>query len=114
MKFLSWNCQGFGNPWTVRSLRKLVDQDPKVCFLMETRLDKEGYDKHCRELPFQNKLIVKRSNLSGGLALVWKRDVNLDVINFTENHILAKTKIMGALESSLFSRSRNLAVYRGF
>ena len=114
MKFLSWNCQGLGNPWTVRSLRKLVDQDPKVCFLMETRLDKEGYDKHCRELPFQNKLIVKRSNLSGGLALVWKRDVNLDVINFTENHILAKTKIMGALESSFFFCSRTLVVHRGF
>ena len=68
--------------WIVCSLSKLVDQDPKVCFLMETRLDKEGYDKHCRELPFQNKLIMKRPNSSGGLALVWKRDVNLDVINF--------------------------------
>ena len=68
--------------WIVCSLSKLVDQDPKVCFLMETRLDKEGYDKHCRELPFQNKLIVKRPNSSGGLVLVWKRDVNLDVINF--------------------------------
>ena len=33
---------------------------------------------------------MKRPNSSGGLALVWKRDVNLDVINFTENHILAK------------------------
>ena len=53
MKLLSWNYQGLGNPWTVRNLRKLVkDQDPKVCFLMGTRLDKEGYDKHCREVPF--------------------------------------------------------------
>ena len=68
----------------------MKDQDPKVCFLMETRLDKEGYDKHCREVPFQNKLIVKRPNSGGGLALFWKRDVKLDVINFIKNHILAK------------------------
>ena len=91
MKLLSWNCQGLVNPWIVRSLRKLVkDQDPKVCFLMETCLDKEGYDKHCKEMPFQDKLIVKRLNSGGGLALIWRREVNLDVINYTDNHISAK------------------------
>ena len=91
MKLLSWNCQGLVNPWIVHSLRKLVkDQDPKVCFLMETCLDKEGYDKHCKEMPFQDKLIVKRLNSGGGLALIWRREVNLDVINYTDNHISAK------------------------
>ena len=66
------------------------DQAPKVCFLMETRLDKEGFDKHCRELPFQNKLIVKKPNTGGGLVLIWKLEVQLDVVSYTENHILAK------------------------
>ncbi|XP_075650059.1 uncharacterized protein LOC142620589 [Castanea sativa] len=91
MRLLSWNCQGLGNPWTIRSLHKLVkDQAPIVCFLMETRLDKEGFDKHGRELPFKNKLIVKKPNSGGGLALLWKPEVQLDVINYTDNHTLAK------------------------
>ena len=57
---------------------------------METRLDKEGFDKHCKELPFRNKLIVKKPNSRGGLALLWKQEVQIDVINYIENHILAK------------------------
>ena len=90
MRMLSWNCQGLGNPWTVRSLRKIVrDQAPMVCFLMETRLDKEGFEIHCKDIPFKNKLIVKKSNTGGGLALLWKAEVQLDVINYTEHHILA-------------------------
>ena len=91
MRLLCWNCQGLGNPWTVRSLQKLLkDQAPTVCFLMETRLNRKGFDKHCREIKFPNKLIVKKHDSRGGLALLWKRDVSLDVINFIENHILAK------------------------
>ena len=76
MRLLAWNCQGLGNHWTVRSLHKLVkDQAPTVCFLMETRLDKDGFDIPCKDLPFQNKLMVKKPNLGGGLALLWKLGV---------------------------------------
>ena len=57
---------------------------------METRLDREGFDWYCRELPYTNKLIIKKPNSGGGLALLWKPEVKLDVINFTDNHVLAK------------------------
>ena len=57
---------------------------------METRLDRSGFEKHCGDVPFKNKLIVKKPNSGGGLALLWKEEVTLDVINFTNNHILAK------------------------
>nr|XP_023880677.1 uncharacterized protein LOC111993057 [Quercus suber] len=91
MRLLSWNCQGLGNLWTVQNLHKLVkEQALEVCFLMETRLDKDGFEKHGGDLPFKNKLIVKKPKAGGGLALLWRNDVNLDVINFTDNHILAK------------------------
>ena len=91
MRLLSWNCQGLGNPWTVRNLYDIVrDEAPTVCFLMETRLDKEGFKHHCRELAFPNKFIVKKPHSGGGLALVWKEDVKLEVFNYTDNHILAK------------------------
>ena len=33
---------------------------------------------------------MKRPNSGEGLALLWRREVNLDVINYTDNHILAK------------------------
>ena len=91
MRLLCWNCQGLRNPWIVRGLQKILkDQVPTVCFLMETRLDKTGFEKHCREVKFANKLIVKKHDSGGGLALLWQKDVALDVINFNENHILVK------------------------
>ena len=61
-----------------------------VSFLMETRLDKEGVENLYSNLPFPNRVIVKHPNSVGGLALLWKNDVNLEVINFTANHVLAK------------------------
>ena len=67
MKLLSWNYQGLGNPWTVRNLCKMVkDQAPLICFLMETRLDIKGFKKHCKELPFPNRFIVKEPDSRGG------------------------------------------------
>ena len=91
MRLLCWNCQGLGIHWTVQSLQKLLkDQAPTICFLLETRLNKKGFDKHCREIKFSNKLIVKKHDSRGRLALLWKMDVLMDVINFNENRILAK------------------------
>ncbi|PNY06212.1 hypothetical protein L195_g002675 [Trifolium pratense] len=39
MKVLSWNCQGLGNPKTVRALKKLIAYNqPDILFLMETKM----------------------------------------------------------------------------
>ena len=61
-----------------------------MCFLMETRLDKEGFDKLYSNLQYQNKVIVKHPDLNGGLALLWKNDIKMEVVNYTANHVLAK------------------------
>ena len=51
------------------------EQAPNVCFLMKTWLGKEGFDKLYGKLPFLNRIIVKKPNSSGGLALIWKNEV---------------------------------------
>ena len=66
------------------------EQAPNVCFLMETRLDREGFDRLYGELPYPHKIIVKKPDMGGGLALIWKEGVVLDLINYTDNHILVK------------------------
>ena len=74
MRLLSWNFQGLWSSWTVRSLQDLVRaQALNVCFLMETRLDRDRFVKHCRDLAYPNKLIVKKLDLGRGLALIGKR-----------------------------------------
>ena len=54
------------------------EQAPTVCFLMETRLDKDGFEDLYSNLPLPNKFIVKHPNAGGGLAfcgrtlLIWR------------------------------------------
>ena len=58
------------------------EEAPNVCFLIEAWLDMEGFDKLYSELPFSNKIIVKKPYLRGGLlALIWKNEVQLELIN---------------------------------
>ena len=79
MKLLSWNCQGLGNPWTSRNLHKIVrGQAPNVCFLMGTRLDKEGFNRLYGELPYPHKIFVKNPDIDGELAFIWKDGIDLD------------------------------------
>ena len=59
---------------------------------MKTWLGKEGFDKIYGELPFLNRIIVKKPNSSGGLALIWKNEVKPELINYTANHILVKVR----------------------
>ena len=56
---------------------------------METRLDREGITQWCKELPYKNWFVVKKLGLGGGLALLWKEDIGLDVFKFSNNQILA-------------------------
>ena len=93
MSLLCWNYQGLGNPWTSLNLCKVVsEQAPNVCFLIETQLDKEGFDRLNGKLPYSNRIIIKKPDLGGGMALIWKNEVIIDLINFTANHILVKVK----------------------
>jgi len=46
------------------------EQAPNVCFLMETRLDKEGFNRLYGELSYLNRIIVKNPDMGGGLALL--------------------------------------------
>ncbi|KAK9991581.1 hypothetical protein SO802_026566 [Lithocarpus litseifolius] len=56
---------------------------------METRLDKDGFESLYGNLSYQNKVIVKHLDSIGGLALLWKNSITLEVINYTVNHVLA-------------------------
>ena len=64
------------------------EQAPTVYFLMETRLDKDGFESLYGNLPYQKKIIVKHPNSGVGLAFLWKNSITLEVINYIINHVL--------------------------
>ena len=88
MRLLSWNCRGLGNPFTVRALHHLVkSQGPGILFLMETKLDVTGMERVRVVLGYSCVFTVPSIGRSGGLALLWKEGIGLEIQNFSSHHI---------------------------
>lgn len=85
---LVWNCQGLGNPMTVKALRKLVRaEDPSLVFLMETKLMTKQMERVKIKLGFDCGIFVDRVGRSGGLAFLWRKSVDVTLRSFSFNHI---------------------------
>ena len=88
MNILSWNCQGLGNPRAVTVLSHLVGvKAPKIVFLMETKQSVEEMRSIKEDLQYHAIFTVPSLGRSGGLAMIWKEDVDLHVQTSSQNHI---------------------------
>ncbi|XP_075654929.1 uncharacterized protein LOC142625112 [Castanea sativa] len=88
MSVVCWNCQGLGNPCTVKALQKVVlEEDPILVFLIETKLIVSEMDGIKSKLDWQQGLVVPSVRRGGGLALLWRRSTKVDVQNFSPHHI---------------------------
>ena len=66
MKILSLNCHGLGIPEVVQELRCLIrEEDPKLLFLSETKLDQDDFRRLKRKLDFQLGFEVPIVGLGG-------------------------------------------------
>lgn len=80
MSCLSWNYRGLRNPYIEDELVALVtNKDPKMVFLMETKVEKCVLEWIGRKIQCPNLFVVPRVNTGGGLVLYWKRDFDVDV-----------------------------------
>ena len=88
MSLLCWNCRGLGNRQTVQELGDLVRaQDPTAVFLAETWLDEVRLSGLRDSLRFGHHHGVSRLTRGGGLVLFWKKDVDVQVMSSSHNHI---------------------------
>ena len=84
----SWNCRGLGTPRSVRALHNMVRRwNPRIVFLLETKSKTRCIERIKNKIGFANGLIVPNSDKSGGLALLWSREVDLEIKSYTKNHI---------------------------
>ena len=58
-----------------------------MVFLMETKSNSEVIEQVRRKIQFANKFVVPRPNQGGGLALLWKEEIKVDVQISSDNHI---------------------------
>ena len=97
MNPISWNCRGLGNPRSVRALQDLVWRyNPIVVFLMETKAKIRRMERIRNKLGFANHLCVPCMGRSGGLALLWTREVDIEIKSYSKNHIDVVVKEQGS------------------
>lgn len=63
---------------------------PVLVFLMETKLNESRLQYIKNKIGFSGLLCVSSLGLSGGLGLMWKDNITVDILSFSKNHIDAK------------------------
>ena len=92
MKIFSWNCQGLGNPKTVRTLQTWVWRErPNIVFLMETMIDSKKLQLVKEKCGFRDGLCLSSVGLSGGMGFWWN-DMNVHVISYSTHHVLVEVR----------------------
>lgn len=88
MSWLCWNVRRLGNQRTVHELASIMRaQDPTVVFLAKTWANEDRLTKLCDDLQIDEKWVVPRVTMAGGLALSWKNSVQIGVESSSFNYI---------------------------
>jgi hypothetical protein len=80
MKAVAQNCRGLGNQPAVNGLLELQRaEDPDILFLSETKLIEREMDPLRWRLNMPHMVVVDSNKRSGGLAMFWKKEVNVSL-----------------------------------
>jgi hypothetical protein len=91
MKIFGMNCQGLGNDPTVRALSDIRKKyDPDVMFLSETHLADFPADCIRRRMHMDFKIYNPTTTRSGGVLLLWKREITIQQIFSAPKYIDVK------------------------
>ncbi|XP_043705870.1 uncharacterized protein LOC122655670 [Telopea speciosissima] len=94
MEILSWNCRGLGRKPTICSLNYLSRmEEAEIIFLMETKCQSARIEGIRRKLKLQSCFNVDSKGASGGLALLWKANINIWVLASGPHFIDSKVSL---------------------
>ncbi|KAL0331574.1 UNVERIFIED_CONTAM: hypothetical protein Sangu_1702900 [Sesamum angustifolium] len=92
MKLLVWNYQGLWLPWTVRTLKELINlHRPGLVFLYETKCKARRCDR-VKDVVNYNGIKVDSMGKVGCLLLLWRKDVKVCLQSFSVHLIDCSVK----------------------
>ena len=98
MKIVAWNCRGLGNRSAVRGLLGMQKSEgADILFLSETKLDERRMQKFRWLLGLPNMLVQNGEGKGGGIAVMWRRGVDVSLRHMSKYYIdLDVTEMDGA------------------
>lgn len=88
MSCISWNCRGLGSSRAIRDLKAPIQSHKSdILFLMETRLLKVRFSSLKMQLGFGHGFMVERPGLGGGLIMLWRKDLEVQLHSYSLGHI---------------------------
>lgn len=92
MKLICWNIRGLGRPRTINQLNnKLRALNPRILFLIETKLSSKRMEQVRRKCGFCNGIDNDNVGSKGGLSLGWKNNSLVSLKSYSKYHIDAYT-----------------------
>ena len=120
MKILCLNCRGLGQPEAVREVRSLcLLHRPEIVFLSETRIFYDRVDMLKRSLGFPNGVGVGSYGHGGGLALLWSKEIEVNLKSYDKLHIDVEIWYSGSQRAAwrftgFYGESRSELRYRSW
>lgn len=88
MSCLSWNYRGLENLHAVHALQCLIlSKDHMVVFLCETKNNARYMERLRLKFNFDRSFTVDNRGNSGGLCVLWKEELNLNLRSYSQNHV---------------------------
>ncbi|XP_074342622.1 uncharacterized protein LOC141680237 [Apium graveolens] len=96
MNSLAWNYQGLGAPGKIQFLQDVTRyEQPKCIFLSETISSRKKMEELCAKLRFEGLITVEPQGRSGGIAMLWKDAIEVNLMSMSLNHIDITMKVEG-------------------
>ena len=91
MRAICWNCQGICNASTVRALKAQISGiSPNFIFLCETKASDKKMQEVVEKLGFHHRFVVDAKGKAGGLAILWKFESSVRILEYNKNLIAIK------------------------